>query len=94
MSSSVDWKAAKYEEVFEQELRGLQRRCESAPLCTIKDIEGVLQHLYIMQGAEGLGEVQLVSIAATIAAHEHFIAKWRTANFHLNPYRKQKNIEY
>ena len=77
MSSSVDWKAAKYEEVFEQELLGLQRRRESSPPCTLKDIEGVLQHLYIMEGAEGLGEVQLVVMAATIAAHEHFIVQWK-----------------
>ena len=78
MSSSVGWKAVKYEEVFELELRALQRRRESDPQCTVMDMEKVLQNLYIMQGAEGLGEVQHIGMAATIAAHEHFIAQWKT----------------
>ena len=77
MSSSVSWKDVKYEDIFEQELRALQRRRDSDPLCTVKDIEGVLQNLYIMEGAEGLGDVQSISMAATIAAHEHFIAQWK-----------------
>jgi len=79
MSSSVEWKEIKYTEVFEEELRGLERRRESDPLCTVKDIEGLLQHLYIMDGADwyGRGDVQDIIMAATIAAHEHFIAQWK-----------------
>jgi len=79
MSSSVEWKEIKYTEVFEEELRGLERRRESDPLCTVKDIEGLLQHLYIMDGADwyGRGGVQDIIMAATIAAHEHFIAQWK-----------------
>ncbi|MCL2006688.1 MAG: hypothetical protein FWG77_01250 [Treponema sp.] len=75
--SSISWREVKYNEVFEQELRALKRRKEQDKTCTIKDLEGVLQHLYIMEGAEGLGEVQLLSTAAIIAAHEHFIAQWK-----------------
>ena len=79
MSSSVEWKDNKYGEVFEEELRGLQRRRTSDPLCTVEDIEGVLQHLYIMDGADwyGRGDVQDITMAATIAAYEHFIAEWK-----------------
>jgi len=79
MSSSVEWKEIKYTEVFEEELRGLERRRESDPLCTVKDIEGLLQHLYIMDGADwyGRGDVQDIIMAATIAAHEYFIAQWK-----------------
>jgi len=79
MSSSVEWKEIKYGEVFEEELRGLARRRESDPLCTVKDIEGLLQHLYIMDGADwyGRGDVQDITMAATIAAYEHFIAQWK-----------------
>jgi hypothetical protein len=79
MSSSVEWKEIKYTEVFEEELRGLQRRRESDPLCTVKDIEGLLQHLYIMDGADwyGRGDVQDITMAATIAAYEYFIAEWK-----------------
>ena len=79
MSSSIAWKDIKYEEVFEQELRGLQRRRQSDPSCTVKDIDGVLQNLYIMDGADwyGRGDVQDITMAATIAAYEHFIAEWK-----------------
>ena len=79
MSSSVEWKDKKYEEVFEDELRFLRRRRESDPLCAVKDIEGVLRHLYIMDGADwyGRGDVQDITMTATIAAYEHFIAQWK-----------------
>jgi len=79
MSSSVKWKEIKYEEVFEEELRGLERRRESDPNCKVEDIEGLLQHLYIMDGADwyGRGDVQDITMAATIAAYEHFIAQWK-----------------
>jgi len=79
MSSSVEWRDNKYGEVFDEELRGLQRRRTSDPLCTVEDIEGILQHLYIMDGADwyGRGDVQDIIMAATIAAYEHFIAEWK-----------------
>ena len=79
MNSSVEWKDIKYREVFEEELRGLIRRREADFLCTVEEIEGVLQHLYIMDGADwyGRGDVQGISLAATIAAYEHFIACWK-----------------
>jgi len=81
VNSFVEWRDIKYEEVFEQELRGLRRRREADPDCTVGDIEGVLQHLYIMDGQDwgGRGEVQDTIIAATIAAYELFIAEWRGA---------------
>ena len=79
MSSSTEWRDVKYKEIFEQELRGLQRRREADSRCKVEDIEGVLQHLYIMDGADwyGRGEVQDTTMAATIAAYEHFIANWK-----------------
>ena len=79
MSSSIEWRDAKYTEIFEQELRGLERRRKADPGCTPTDIEGVLQHLYIMDGADwyGRGDVQDTIMAATIAAYEHFIAQWK-----------------
>jgi len=79
LSSSVDWKDVKYLEIFEEELRGLTRRRASDPLCRVEDIEGMLQHLYIMDGADwyGRGDVQDIIMAATIAAYEHFIAGWK-----------------
>ena len=43
MNTSVEWRDVKYNEIFEQELRGLERRRKSDPHCTAADIEGVLQ---------------------------------------------------
>ena len=77
MNSSIDWQAAKFDSVYDEELRALKRRRESDPLCTVSDLEGILQNLYIMEGAEGVGAVHAISMAATIAAHEHFIAQWK-----------------
>jgi hypothetical protein len=80
MASSVDWRDIKYREVFEQEIRGLLRRRASDPACTVTDLEGVLHHLYHLDGADwvGRGEVQDITMAATIAAYEHIIAQWKT----------------
>ncbi|MDR2758720.1 MAG: hypothetical protein LBB78_05015 [Spirochaetaceae bacterium] len=80
MASSVDWRDIKYEEVFEQEIRGLLRRRELDPACTVAEVEGVLQHLYHMDGADwaGRGEVQDITMAATIAAYEHIVAQWKS----------------
>jgi hypothetical protein len=83
MAASIEWRDVKYKETFEQELRGLRRRRESDPACTIADLEGVLWHLYIMDGADwgGRGDVQDTIMAATIAAYEHFISQWRGENY-------------
>ena len=80
MGSSTEWRDVTYRETFEGELRGLQRRRESDPALTVGDIEGTLRHLYILDGADhdGRGGVQDLTMAATIAAHEHFIALWKT----------------
>jgi hypothetical protein len=79
VAASTDWRDVKYTETFEQEMRGLRRRRESDPACTVEDLEGTLRHLYIMDGAGwgGRGDVQDTILAATIAAYEHFIAQWK-----------------
>ena len=79
MGLSEEWRDNKYIETFESELRGLERRRSSKSGCTIADIEGTLKHLYIMDGADqgGRGGVQDETMAATIAAHEYFISRWR-----------------
>ncbi|MDR1030293.1 MAG: hypothetical protein LBL76_05420 [Treponema sp.] len=87
MGTSVDWRDIKYKETFEAEVRGIQRRREADPSCTIADLEGVLQHLYHMDGADwgGRGEVQDITLAATIAAYEHTIAQWKALLITINP---------
>jgi hypothetical protein len=76
---SPDWREVKYDETFEEESRGLRRRRETDPRCTVEDLEGTLRHLYHMEGADwgGRGEVQGITLAATIAAYERFIAQWK-----------------
>jgi hypothetical protein len=79
MSVSLDWREISYNKTLEQELLGLERRRASDPTCTIEDIEGILWHLYILEGDDwlGRGEVQDITMAATIAAYESFIARWK-----------------
>jgi len=75
----MEWRDTKYSETFEGELRGLERRRAADARCTVADIEGTLKNLYIMDGADwgGRGDVQDITMAATIAAYEHFIAQWK-----------------
>ena len=77
MAVSEEWQEIKYREVFEQEFRGIERRCQSDPACKIEDLKGILRNLYIMDGAdqEGRGRLQDTINSATIAAYEHFIAE-------------------
>jgi hypothetical protein len=79
VGASTDWRDIKYAETLAEELRGLRRRRESDPGCTVADLEGTLAHLYIMEGADwsGRGEVQGITLGATIAAYEQVIAEWK-----------------
>ncbi|MCL2176057.1 MAG: hypothetical protein FWB73_08440 [Treponema sp.] len=79
MGKSEEWRTIKYNEVFEEETRGLTRRRQSDPSCKVEDLEAILRNLYIMDGADqgGRGGLQDTVMAAQIAAYEHFIAQWK-----------------
>lgn len=79
MSESIDWEEKKYQEVFDDETRLLIRRRASEASCTIEDIQGILDSLYILDGnnAGGRSSVQQLEISATIAAYEAFIHQWK-----------------
>jgi len=79
MAVSEEWRNLKFNETFEDEIRGLTRRRKSDPRFSIEDIEDALKNLYIMDGADqgGRGCLQDTVMAAKIAAFEHFIAQWR-----------------
>ena len=79
MTENEAWQDTLYTKTFDQEVRGLERRREAEPGCTAADVEGILQGLYVMDGADwlGRGEVQDITMAATIAAYEHIIAEWK-----------------
>lgn len=78
MHGAVEWRDEKYELVFDQETRGLERRRAHDPSCKVEDLRAVLQHLYYMEGADwgGRGELQDLVLQATIAAYEHVVAEW------------------
>jgi hypothetical protein len=82
MSLSAEWKDVKYQETFEEEIRGLNRRRQFDAACKIEDLEGILRNLYILDGADqdGRGSLQDTIIAARIAAYEHFITQWKSEN--------------
>ncbi|MCL2441109.1 MAG: hypothetical protein FWD14_05165 [Treponema sp.] len=79
MAESDEWREIKYKEVFDQEIRGLNRRRQSDTGCKTEDLEGILSNLYILEGADhdGRGTLQDTILSATIAAYEHFIHQWR-----------------
>jgi hypothetical protein len=79
MGVSEDWQAIKYEQTFDDETRGLVRRRQADPGCKVEDLEGILNNLYIMDGADwgGRGPLQDTIMAATIAAYERFITSWK-----------------
>ena len=79
MSITTEWMEIKYNDIFEEALRGLAVRRKSDPECKIEDLEKVLNNFYIRDGAdlEGPGNLQKINTAATIAAYEHFIAEWK-----------------
>jgi hypothetical protein len=80
--SSVDWREIRYGETFDQEVQGLLRRRKADPDCRVEDLEGVLRHLYHMDGSDwgGRGELQAIVLSATIAAYEHVVAQWKAEN--------------
>ena len=73
MSELDSWEQDKFTEVFEDEFRLLTRRFKSQASCSIAELEGILQSLYIMEGQNLEGKVHEISLSATIAAYEAFI---------------------
>jgi hypothetical protein len=74
-----DWRDALYQKTFDDEYRGLERRRASDKNCGAEDLDAMLRQFYEMEGADwlGRGEVQSLTLAATIAAYESFIKKLR-----------------
>jgi len=79
MANSLEWQDVTYNETFEEEIRGLTRRRQTDLHCKVEDLEGILNALYIMDGADqgGRGSLQDTILSARIAAYEHFIAQWK-----------------
>lgn len=78
-TQATEWREEKYDEVYAGTFRGLERRRKADPSFALADAEGTLNHLYAQDGNDqgGRGELQDIILAATISAHEHFIAEWK-----------------
>ncbi len=68
-----------YEETFEAALRMIEKRRLTEKDFSIQDLERLLQTEYVVEGNDqfGRGEVFEIELAATIAAHEVALEKWR-----------------
>lgn len=71
-----NWRDALYQKTFDDEYRGLERRRASGKNRGTDDLRGMLKHFYGMEGSDwlGRGEARNITLAATIAAYESFIA--------------------
>lgn len=79
MSEINDWEADKFNELFDDEIRVLHRRRNHDPDCSVSDLEGTLNALYVLEGnnMEGRSRVHEIAISASIAAYEKFIDEWK-----------------
>lgn len=73
MGEVDSWENEKFREVFEDEMRGLNRRMERDTSCSIEELEGILKSLYTLSDVNMEGRVQEIVLQATIAAYESFI---------------------
>lgn len=79
MAETENWEDEKFNEIFEDELRGLKLRYENDSSCTIEDLRGILNSLYTAEGnnLEGRSRVNEICLSASIAAYERFIEEKR-----------------
>ena len=78
MNESVDWRTVEYNKIYNEEMRGLERRRINDKSVTIEELQGILDSLYVIDGndQDGRGPLGDTTIAAEIAAYEHFIHEW------------------
>jgi hypothetical protein len=70
------WQDEMYSRIYNEELRGLERRRAGDPSLTAEDIRLMLKDLYVLDGSDwlGRGEAGDITSNATIAAYEAFAA--------------------
>lgn len=79
MNETTELLEKKYQEVFDEETLGLERRRIHDSNCTLLDLQGILKSLYVLYGNNwtGRGQLQDTTLSATIAAYESFIENWK-----------------
>ena len=85
--ASVEWRDRAYEENFEAVFGALEARRKVDACFGIEDAEGVLRALYVQEGNDdgSRGMLNDAVLAATIAAHEQFIAMWKAEGAAVEP---------
>lgn len=80
MSETESWIEEAYNNEFNEEIRGLERRCAYDPNCSVAELQGILDALYISEGndQEGRGQRGDAIMAARIAAYEQFISEMKS----------------
>ena len=78
MAAADDWRDRKYSEVFDDTCEYLEQRRQAAPAFTREQARRTLETLYVRQGQnwDGRGEVDRLTLAATVAAYEAVLAEW------------------
>ncbi len=68
-----------FEETFDNVYGNMRHRRENDPRFTKRELEGIIQGLYIQHGNdwEGRGEIRDIINEATIAACELVLSEWR-----------------
>ena len=76
---TTDWQQEKFDEVFENVYSTTKYRRLLDPSFSIKDLQHLLQTLYVNDGNDqgGRGKVGDIISTATIAAHEQVLAEWK-----------------
>ena len=79
MSATTDWQQEKFDEIFENVYATTKYRRHLDQNFTIKDLQRLLETLYVSDGNDqgGRGKVGDIISAATIAAHEQVLAEWK-----------------
>ena len=79
MAATTDWQQEKFDEVFENVYATTKYRRHLDPDFSIKDLQRLLETLYVNDGNDqgGRGKVGDIISAATIAAHEQVLAEWK-----------------
>jgi hypothetical protein len=77
--SATDWREVKYQDVYMGIMQSLEAQRLHDATFTPAAAEGILQHLYVLDGNDWLGRGDVGDIVsnATIAAYESFIASWK-----------------
>lgn len=78
MNEAIKPQITVYEDVFDEEMRGLSRRRMYDKSLSIADLQGILDALYIYQDNNicGRGPMGDMTLNAQIAAYESYIHEW------------------